>query len=445
MTSVTADPTLRFPDGFVWGAATSSYQIEGGAEADGRGQSIWDTFCARPGTIADGTSGAVACDHYRRWADDVALMQSLGLGGYRFSIAWPRVIPGGRGAVNVRGLDFYDRLVDGLLASGVQPFPTLYHWDLPQALEDGGGWTVRSTAEAMADYAGVVVERLGDRVQNWTTINEPFVVANHGYLTGEHAPGRSSLRDYLAASHHILLAHGLAADRIRSLQPSARVGATLNFTPAEQMSQTPAGSDRFRTIDDLENRWYVEPIAGLGYPAATVARLGWEQAEVLSGDLDVISQPLDFLGVNFYTRNLVGALEGEQVPHVYADTDMGWEIHAPSIGRLMRDLHARDRFPVFYVTENGAAMPDLARTADGRVDDQDRLAYLHDHLSELHRAIADGVPLAGYFAWSFLDNFEWAHGYAKKFGIVEVEPTTLARIPKASALWYAGVATSNGL
>ena len=445
MTAVTADPTRRFPDGFLWGSATSSYQIEGATDVDGRGVSIWDTFCARPGTIADGTSGTVACDHYHRWAEDVALMRSLGLAAYRFSIAWPRVLPTGRGAVNAAGIDFYDRLVDGLLAAGIEPFPTLYHWDLPQALEDEGGWTVRSTAEAMADYAGVMVERLGDRVSNWTTINEPFVVANHGYLTGEHAPGRSSLADYLAASHHILLAHGLAAARIRELQPAARVGATLNFTPAEQMSDTPAGADRFRTIDDLENRWYVEPIAGLGYPATTVARLGWNQAEVLPGDLDLISQPLDFLGVNFYTRNLVGALEGEQVPHVNADTDMGWEIHPPSIGRLMRELHARDRFPAFYITENGAAMPDLARTDDGRVDDADRLAYLHDHLAELHGAVADGVPLRGYFTWSLLDNFEWAHGYAKKFGIVAIDPVTLDRTPKRSALWYAGVATSNEL
>jgi len=434
----------RFPDGFLWGAATSSYQIEGAIEADGRGESIWDRFCTEPGAIADRSSGAVACDHFHRWPDDIALLRGLGLGAYRFSIAWPRVLPTGTGAVNEAGLDFYDRLVDGLLAAGIVPYPTLYHWDLPQILEDRGGWPSRLVPEAFADFAEVVVNRLGDRVGAWTTINEPFVVANHGYLTGEHAPGRSSIADSLAASHHVLLAHGLAAQRIRAIAPQAEVGITINFTPAELVGGSPAAALRHRTIDDLENRWYVEPVAGLGYPALTAAHLGWDQAEILDGDLDLISQPIDFLGINYYTRNLVG-VEGERPGPRGEETAMGWEVHPESLGRLLRTLHERHAFPKYLITENGAAMPDTERAADGRVADEDRRRYFEGHLGQVHAAIADGVPVAGYFAWSLLDNFEWAHGYGPRFGIVEVDFETQERRPKQSALWLSGVADRNAL
>ena len=432
-----------FPPGFLWGTATSAYQVEGAVTADGRGESIWDRFCAVPGNIADGSSGVVACDHYNRWSDDIDLMRSLSLGAYRFSIAWPRVMPDGTGAVNQPGLDFYDRLVDGLLAAGIQPFPTLYHWDLPQALEDRGGWPARVVPEAFADYAEAVVARLGDRVTRWGTINEPFVVANHGYLTGEHAPGRGSLADSLAASHHVLLAHGLAMERIRAMSPGADVGITVNFTPAFRTSEAPAAVDRFQVADDLENWWYVNPIAGLGYPARTAERLAWDQAEVHADDLAIISQPIDYLGVNFYTRKLIGAVEGERQA-ARPETAMGWEVHAESLGWLMRTLHARFAMPRYYITENGAAMPDAVRR-DGHIVDDDRIDYLRAHLGQVQACIADGIPIEGYFAWSLLDNFEWAHGYKYGFGIVEVEPTTLTRIPKDSALWYANVARTGRL
>ena len=295
----------------MWGAATSSYQIEGAVGEDGRGESIWDRFCTIPGAIKDGSSGAIACDHYHRLGDDIALMQRLNLNGYRFSVAWPRVLPNGTGQVNSRGLDFYDRLVDALLAAGIQPFPTLYHWDLPQVLEDKGGWPVRSTAEAFADFAEVVTSRLGDRVSDWMTINEPFVIANHGYLNGEHAPGRRSLDAALATSHHLLVGHGMAMQRIRAASPDARVGIVLNFTPVEPVGSSPAALDRQAIINDFENRWYVDPIGGTGYPQYTVDRLGWSQDEVRDGDMELIARPVDMLGVNFYTRQMVGAL-GEQ-------------------------------------------------------------------------------------------------------------------------------------
>ena len=436
----TAEAGRRFPDDFLWGSATSSYQIEGAASVDGRGESIWDRFCARPGAITDGSSGEVACDHYHRFDEDVALMQRLNLNAYRFSIAWPRIFPQGRGRLNTLGLDFYDRLVDSLLAHGLRPMPTLYHWDLPQALEDQGGWPVRATAEAFADYAEVVADRLGDRVGNWMTMNEPFVVANHGYLTGEHAPGRSSLRDSLAASHHVLVAHGLAMERLRSVVRDANVGIVLNFTPVTPVGDSPAALDRQQIVNDIENRWYVDPIGGHGYPQYTVDRLAWDRSEVRSGDMELIARPIDTLGVNFYSRKLVGALEGEQ-PSSGDKTAMGWEIYPSALGDLLRHLHTTHGFARYLITENGAAMPDADRV-DGRVIDHDRLEYIAAHLGQVHQAMEHGVPVEGYFAWSLLDNFEWAHGYGPKFGLIEVDMTTQRRTPKQSALWYAEVAKS---
>lgn len=445
VTSSTDQPArrpTRFPAGFLWGAATSAYQIEGAVDEDGRGESIWDRFCQVTGRIADGSSGAVACDHYHRWQQDIELLARLGLNAYRFSIAWPRVMPGGRGAVNQRGLDFYERLIDGLLDAGIRPLPTLYHWDLPQVLEDEGGWPARSTALAFADYAQAVVQRLGDRVTDWMTINEPFVVANHGYLTGEHAPGRHSLADSLAASHHVLLGHGLAMERIRGVAPDARVGIVLNFTPITPVGSSPAAIDLQRMQDDLENRWYVEPIAGHGYPATTTERLAWNQAEVLEGDLDLISATIDTLGINYYTRQQVGAVPGERLEPAESVTAMGWEVHPASFGTLLHGLHERYGFHRYLITENGAAMPDADRD-DDRVVDRDRIDYFASHLAEVHRAIESGMPIEGYFAWSLLDNFEWAHGYGPRFGIVEVDFETQRRTPKHSALWYSRVATAN--
>jgi beta-glucosidase len=429
-----------FPLGFEWGSATSSFQIEGASRADGRGESIWDRFCTRPGAIKDATDGSVSIDHYRLYRDDIDLMGELGLTAYRFSIAWPRVIPTGTGEVNPHGLDFYERLIDALLEAGITPYPTLYHWDLPQALEDRGGWPVRG----IADYTGAVVRRLGDRVRRWSTINEPFVVAHLGYLSGEHAPGRSNLGDALAASHHVLLAHGLAHREIKAIDPAAEVGLAVNFTPVTPVGDSPHARDRQRVVDEWENHWYTDPLSGKGYPAYTADRLGWDQAEVLPGDLDLIAAPIDFLGVNFYTRRFVGALDGERTGRG-GETAMGWEIHPPALGDLLRSLHETHRFPKVYITENGAAMPDQVRADDGRIADVDRIEYLHDHLAEVLNAIDDGVPVAGYFAWSLLDNFEWAWGYGPKFGLVEVDPATHERRPKQSALWYATVARSGEL
>jgi beta-glucosidase len=436
----TTEAGRHFPDDFLWGAATSSYQIEGAVTVDGRGESIWDRFCTVPGAIKDGSSGAVACDHYHHVDDDIAIMQRLNLNAYRFSIAWPRVLPQGRGTVNARGLDFYDRLVDSLLAAGIQPFPTLYHWDLPQLLEDEGGWPVRATAEAFADYAEVVAARLGDRVTDWVTINEPFVVANLGYLTGEHAPGRNSLGATLATSHHLLVGHGMAMERIRAAAPDAKAGIVLNFTPVLPVGSSPAAIDRQRIINDFDNRWYVDPLSGIGYPEYTVDRLGWSQAEVLDGDMELIARPIDVLGINFYTRQMIGALDGDRDARG-SETAMGWEIHPPTLGDLLRGLHEVHHFPRYLITENGAAMPDT-ESVDGRVIDHDRLEYIAAHLGQVHQAMEDGVPVEGYFAWSLLDNFEWAHGYGPKFGLVAVDPETQRRTPKHSALWYAEVARS---
>jgi beta-glucosidase len=434
----TEEAGRRFPTDFLWGSATSSYQIEGAVTEDGRGESIWDRFCTIPGAISDGTDGAVACDHYHRYPDDIALMGRLDLNAYRFSIAWPRILPAGRGKVNTPGLDFYDRLVDSLLAAGIQPHPTLYHWDLPQVLEDEGGWPVRSTAEAFADFAEAVAGRLGDRVSNWMTLNEPYCSANLGYLTGQHAPGRSSLPDSLAAAHHLLVGHGLAMERVRAAIPGANVGIVLNFTPVTPIGSSPAAVDRQRVVDDVHNHWYVDPIGGLGYPEYTVDRLGWAQSEVRDGDMDLIARPIDMLGINFYTRQMVGALEGERDARGSL-TAMGWEVHPPALGDLLRGLHATHDFPRYFITENGAAMPD-ADVVDGRVIDNDRLEYIAGHLAQVHQAMEDGVPVEGYFAWSLLDNFEWAFGYGPKFGLVAVDMETQHRTPKQSALWYAEIA-----
>ncbi len=434
--------TFAFPEGFTWGIATSSYQIEGAPLADGKSPSIWDVFCRKEGRILDGSNGDQACEHYARSADDVQLMSALGFSAYRFSVAWTRVIPEGRGTVNAAGLDFYDRLVDDLLNVGITPVPTLYHWDLPQSLEDAGGWVNRETAHAFADYSEAVIERLGDRVATWTTLNEPFVSANHGYVTGEHAPGRTSRADGFAASHHLNLAHGLAGQRVRSIAPDSRLAIVINFTP--KRPATDSETDRIETYhrNHIENRWYSDPIAGFGYPQDTADHYQWDQSEVHVGDLDVISAPIDLLGVNYYTRDTVSAddsyTHGSDVPV----NSMGWEIHPPSLGHLLRELRDRYDFPSYLITENGAPMPDQHR-ADGRVVDHDRLAYIRDHLIEVHGAIADGCPVEGYLVWSFLDNFEWAWGYGPKFGIVEVDQATQARTPKLSAEWFSQVARTN--
>jgi beta-glucosidase len=430
--------TSSFPPDFIWGAATAAYQIEGAAHDDGRGESVWDRFCATPGKVRNGDSGEIACDFYHRYRDDVALMRELGLDAFRFSIAWPRVLPTGRGPVNEAGLDFYDRLVDELLAHEIEPFVTLFHWDTPQALEDAGGWSERATAEAFVDYTEAVVGRLGDRVRRWITHNEPWVHAWIGYAWGEHAPGRTSEADAVAAAHHLLLSHGWAVEVIRRVVPDAQVGITLNLAHAYSASDAPEDEAAAWQVDGEGNRWFLDPIFRGTYPADLLERNEIVAAFVRDGDLEAISTPLDFLGVNNYFRFVVSA--GVDGPRMERDseaqhTDMGWEVYPEGLHRLLVRVAGDYAPPAIYVTENGAAFGDV-RVHDGRVHDPERTAYLESYIAAVSRAVADGAPVKGYFVWSFLDNFEWAHGYSKRFGIVYVDYPTLERVPKSSFYWY---------
>ena len=429
-----------FPPDFVWGAATSAYQIEGAAEEDGRGQSIWDRFCATPGKVRNAESGAVACDFYHRYGDDIGLMRELGLDAFRFSIAWPRILPDGRGRVNAAGLDFYDRLVDALLEAGIRPFPTLYHWDLPQALEDAGGWPARATAEAFVEYVDTVAARLGDRVTGWTTHNEPFCSSWLGYGWGLHAPGRTSVADALAAAHHLLLSHGWAVEVIRRHSPEAEVGIVLDSWPVHPAGGEAADADAARVVDGIHNRWFLDAVLRGEYPADLLEHFAHVSPPVADGDLAVIAEPLDFVGVNNYSRALVRAdpSTGEPV-EVRAPTgvltDMGWEVYPDGLYLVIMRLHGDYAVPKIYVTENGAAFPDVV-THDGRVHDPERQAYLEDYTAATARALVEGAPVAGYFVWSLLDTFEWSFGYSKRFGLVYVDYATLRRIPKDSFRWY---------
>ena len=389
--------------------------------------------------MRNGESGRVACDFYHRYPKDIALMRELGLDAFRFSVAWPRVLPQGRGRVNVAGLDFYDRLVDELLANGIEPFLTLYHWELPQALEDEGGWTVRSTAEAFAEYAEIVAGRLGDRVKQWTTHNEPWVVAWIGYATGEHAPGRKSVADAVAAGHHVLLSHGLGVEVLRSAIPDAQVGIALNLTHCYPARDVASDLAAVRIADAHINRWFLDPLFRGEYPSDLLERWQPVSAPVVEGDFAKIAAPIDFLGVNYYTRQVVRADEnGAPTMRRSAKseyTDMDWEISPDGLRDLVIRLQKEYAAPTIYVTENGAAFSDL-RDHEGQVRDPERIAYIADHLASLSEAIERGVPVHGYFVWSLLDNFEWHYGYRKRFGIVYVDYPTLERVPKSSFYWY---------
>ncbi|MFI1192945.1 GH1 family beta-glucosidase [Micromonospora sp. NPDC020750] len=456
---------LRFPEGFVWGAATAAYQIEGAARDDGRGPSIWDTFSRTPGKVFAGHTGDVACDHYHRYADDVALMAELGLRAYRFSVAWSRIQPDGTGPVNPRGLDFYDRLTDALLDRGIDPIVTLYHWDLPQTLQDRGGWANRETAEHLATYAAAVHGRLGDRIRTWTTLNEPWCSAYLGYGNGVHAPGVRDAGAAFAAVHHLLLGHGLAARALRAAGAEV-VGITLN--PADVQPADPdsaADAAAVRLVDGLQNRIFLDPLTGAGYPADVLEHVSRmvEPTFIRDGDEKLIAAPIDLLGINYYAPTYVagrpdgaggGAYPGteravEFLPATGPLTEMGWMIEPAGLTRLLERLAADYPGLPLMITENGGAFPDRGGEAgpDGAtpVADTDRIAYLDGHLRAVHEAIGRGVDLRGYLVWSLLDNFEWAEGYRKRFGIVHVDYLTQRRTPKASARWYQGVISRNGL
>jgi beta-glucosidase len=451
---------LRFPDGFLWGAATAAYQIEGAPDADGKGPSIWDTFSHTPGKVFHGDTGDVACDSYHRYPEDIAMLQRLGVGAYRFSLSWPRIQPDGRGPANQPGLDYYHRLVDALLDKGITPVVTLYHWDLPQALQDKGGWAMRDIAEIFADFAEIAGEALGDRVHRWVTLNEPWVVAHVGYRDGRHAPGVTDPAKAVAANHHLLLAHGRAVRALRAASPSpAQIGITLNLDVARPVS--PEAADMAAELEARLNGAYLDPLLRGAYPERLTAEFSPAKVPGLvhDGDFDVIRAPIDFLGVNFYAPHYVGIRpdgeprRGEQLigpdvvfvqPEGMPVTAMNWLVDSSSIYELMTRLRdVTDGLPI-YITENGSAWYDYV-TQDGTVEDYERLAYLRDHLAALHAAIADGVNLRGYFAWSLMDNFEWAEGYAKRFGLVYVDFGTQKRILKRSGEFYARVVRANAL
>lgn len=448
---------LTFPPGFLWGTATASYQIEGAWQEDGKGESIWDRFSHTPGNVIDGNNGDMACDHYHRWADDIALMKSLGLQAYRFSIAWPRILPNGRGSVNPKGIDFYSRLVDGLLEAGIVPFVTLYHWDLPQVLQDAGGWPVRETAVAFVEYADVISRALGDRVKNWITHNEPWCVSFLSHEIGEHAPGwRGDWAAAIRAAHHLLLSHGWVVPVIRQNSPGSEVGITLNFTWGEAASASQADTAAARWYDGYFNRWFTEPIFGRSYPADMVEHYQPHFPNgfnfIQPGDMATIATPTDFLGVNYYTRELLrDQLTPDNLPQTRFDnlerTEMNWEIYPDGLYKLLNRLTFEYQVPKLYITENGCSFSDgPEEQVDGTVcvPDGRRLNYLRDHFAAAHRAIQNGAPLAGYFVWSLIDNFEWAKGYQQRFGIVWVDYTTQQRIPKNSAFWYQNVIAQNG-
>ncbi|HUZ34477.1 MAG TPA: GH1 family beta-glucosidase [Xanthobacteraceae bacterium] len=429
-----------FPADFVWGASTSAYQIEGAVDADGRGKSIWDAFCHTPGKVKNGDTGDVACDHYHRWRDDITLLARGGFNAYRFSVAWPRIMPAGVGEVETRGLDFYDRLVDGLLARNITPWLCLYHWDLPQALQDKGGWLTRDIAEKFADYARVVAHRLGDRVKHWAMFNEPGVHALFGYGMGNHAPGLTGLANMLAAIHHQNLAQGRALQALRAEQSDFRLGTVLSLQPVRPSSDSEADHAAVARFDAVWDGALLDPLFKGFYPPAIaddVAPL------VAAGDLQTIRQPVDFLGVNYYApawvtaapESLFGAWFGA-VPKGTRFTAMGWPIDAGGMTDILARLRDDYGNPELYVTENGACYDDTVG-ADGMVHDADRIAYLREHVAAAGAALAAGVKLRGYFVWSLFDNFEWAEGYSRRFGVIRVDFANQQRTPKASFAFLA--------
>jgi len=437
---------------FLWGCATSSYQIEGAAGADGRVESIWDRFAATPGKVRDGSSGAVACDHYHRWPEDLDLARDMGLNAYRFSIAWPRIMGGVGAAPNARGLDFYERLVDGMLERHIQPWATLYHWDLPQYLQEQGGWASRDTVQRYLEYVDAVTRRLGDRVQHWITHNEPWCTAMLGNFEGVHAPGLSDLGTALQVCHHVLLSHGLAVPLLRANVPQAQVGISLSLHPLRAASDSAEDHAAVARHDGLRYRWFLDPLHGRGYPEATLRQVGAAAPVVQAGDMEAIAVATDFMGVNYYFPETVAHAPGHAPldarvlppPPGAETTAMGWQVAPQGMRELLARIHADYAPARLYITENGSCYDDQVQP-DGSVADPLRRRYLARHLAALQDAIAAGVPVKGYFAWSLLDNFEWAFGYAPRFGIVAVDRATQERTVRPSGRWLGSVARANRL
>lgn len=447
-----AEEVVRFPDNFIWGAATAAYQIEGAYNEDGKGESIWDRFCRTPGKVHDGDRGDIACDHYHRYEDDVKLMKAISLNAYRFSIAWTRIFPQGKGEINKPGLDFYNRLVDKLVGAGIEPFITLYHWDLPQALQEKGGWANRDTVEYFKDYVAEVSRKLGDRVHFWITHNEPWVVSFLGHYLGIHAPGIKNFSTALQVSHHLLLSHGKAVAILRENgDEKTKVGITLNLSSVHPASESDEDKEAAKKFDGCLNRWFLDPIYKGTYPEDMVSLCGNKVPKIQTQDLDRISTEIDFLGINHYTRSVVKADEKKSFlgldsvrPSGAECTEMGWEIYPPGIYEILKRIHNDYNAPTIYITENGVAFPDKI-DKNGQVNDQSRIDYIKAYLLQAYRAIEDGVNLSGYFVWSLLDNFEWAYGYSKRFGLVYTDYPTQERIIKSSGWWYKDVIEKNGV
>lgn len=433
-----------FPEDFLWGVATASYQVEGATHEDGRGTSIWDTFSRTPGKVRHGHTGDVACDQYHWYKEDVELMKRLGVKAYRFSIAWPRVFPEGRGAQNPRGLSYYDRLVDELLAAGIQPAPTLFHWDLPQALEDEGGWTSRETAKAFVDYAHACYEKLGDRVEMWMTLNEPWCASFLGYEYGVHAPGRTDGQAAFQAVHHLLLAHAWAVQAYRATGQGGRIGLAHNAEGFKPATRRPEDLRAAEIALDKQTRMFLGPIYGQGYPQRYLDLHPRRELPIESGDMETIAAPIDFLGLNFYSERTVEWDDSHPekhslVPTYFPKTDMGWDITPWGLYRMLHWLDRQYGRPAIYVTENGCAMPDELDETGQRVHDPRRVAFLRAYLAGCAQAIRDGVDLRGYFCWSFIDNFEWAFGYTRRFGLVYCDYVDQRRVPKDSYYFYRDV------
>jgi beta-glucosidase len=429
------DSASVFPDDFVWGVATSAYQIEGAADEDGKGPSIWDSFCRQPGVIADASDGSIACDHYHRWEEDLDMIAALGVDVYRFSISWSRVRPGGCGAWNEAGLEFYERLVEGLLARGIQPYVTLNHWDLPDELQASGGWANRDTVHLFVEYALGIYARLGNRVASIATHNEPWVVAVLGHESGVFAPGIKSRRTASQVSHHLLLSHGMAMQALRAQGCEAKLGMVLNLSPMHAATDSAADRAKATLEDGRLIRWYMDPLFKASYPQDVLDDLADDTPQVQAGDMQIIATEMDFLGINYYSRSVVSAGEAWDVKNSGRDvTEMGWEVYPEGLTELLLRLHREYSVPPLFITENGGAFPD--KMENGQVHDLPRISYIQTHIAAMAEAMRQGVRMSGYMVWSLMDNFEWASGYEKRFGIVHVDYETQVRTLKDSAHWY---------